>query len=289
MSLLQIEGENQPTVYELSVGTENKSLIISVHNKVYSKLQEMLLGLNSRPWFLSEELNLPQFIMPGDDWPWWEFGPVASRVPDQRNNFTSLEVILPRVVRYPPGYELAKALNLQKEPWEENYDYTLWHPEVNWDFAHAVSATLTVLFKSLSIVDVPSTLQKPQLVEVDMYTKLGNNPISVVLGKALLPYLHTQQNNSYHQNSENVMETAYTYMMGKNEYPALNRFEVWFRENRWVNLTCPGDRCGLDPNGYYNTDQGYEIYSHNVDSVAQQLTLLMGIAAIHQEAREIGF
>ena len=122
-----------------------------------------------------------------------------------------------------------------------------------------------------------------------MNTRVGDNPISVSLSRALVPYLNQKEDNSYHKRAGDIMMASFAYMMGKQEYSTIDRYEVWFRDNHWVNLTVPGDRCGLDPSGYYKSDQGYTIYPHNVDSVAQQLTLLMGIAAVHQEARELGF
>lgn len=289
MSLLNIERENRPAIYELSVETNNQSLIVSIQQEAYSEVQKLLQGVGLRPWFLSEDLNLPQFLRPSKSWLWWGFGPVVSHMSDQRDNFSLFELALPKVVKYPPGYELAKTLDLPNVPWEEGYDYTLWQPDFDWNFAHAVSATLTLLFKSLSTIEIPMDSEKPQLVEVDMSTNINNNPISVTLGRSILPYLNRRFNNSHSQKAENVMREAYQYMMGKDEF-SMNRFEVLFRENRWVNLIVPGDACGLNPDGYYNTDQeGYTIYPHNVDSVVQQLTLLMGIAAIHQEAREMGF
>lgn len=289
MSFLNIERENRPAIYELSVGLNNQSLIVSIHQDVYSEVQKMLQSVGLRPWFLSEDLNLPQFLSPSKSWLWWGFGPVADNLPAPKGSFVPIEVILPRIVKYPPGYELAKTLDLPKVPWEEGYDCTLWQPDFDWNFAHAVSATLTLLFKSLSTVEIPMDSEKPQLVEVDMSTNLNNNPISVTLGRSILPYLNRQFNNSHSQKAENVIREAYQYMMGKDEF-SMNRFRVLYREHRWVNLIVPGDACGLNPDGYYNTDkEGYTIYPHNVDSVAQQLTLLMGIAAIHQEAREMGF
>ena len=57
-------------------------------------------------------------------------------------------------------------------------------------------------------------------------------------------------------------------------------------DNGWLNVDCPGDACGLHPShGSVEESQGYEFSCHNVDTPQQQLTLLAGLAALHDKAR----
>ncbi len=65
------------------------------------------------------------------------------------------------------------------------------------------------------------------------------------------------------------------------------RFGAWCRQPKWLNLSVPGNACGLDPDGYNqaNDDSGYELVPHNVDSTLQQLTLLVGLAKLHDLVR----
>ena len=59
-------------------------------------------------------------------------------------------------------------------------------------------------------------------------------------------------------------------------------------ENGWLNVSCPGDACGLNPaNSCGGEDgRGYEFSCHNVDSPMQQLTLIAGLAALCDKAKK---
>lgn len=63
-----ILNSDRPMVYDIGVGTDNSSLIISIHNEVLQKVAETL----SQPLLLldslQQELGLPQFINPRPDW-----------------------------------------------------------------------------------------------------------------------------------------------------------------------------------------------------------------------------
>jgi len=80
-----------------------------------------------------------------------------------------------------------------------------------------------------------------------------------------------------------AMSTAYEHMLGPGsaKYGPF-RASVDY-EGGWLNVYCPGDACGLNPdsNGLEGDGRGYEFSCHNVDSPAQQLTLLAGLAALH--------
>lgn len=57
-----------------------------------------------------------------------------------------------------------------------------------------------------------------------------------------------------------------------------------------LHASCPGNGCGFDPHYHgIRPEQGYKIMSHNVDTPMQQLTLLAGLAVLHDLVRkEIG-
>ena len=64
-----------------------------------------------------------------------------------------------------------------------------------------------------------------------------------------------------------------------------------FSEFGWLNTDCPGNACGLNPSLDAEYDMkkpchGYKFSCHNVDTAAQQLTLLAGVAALHDKARQ---
>jgi hypothetical protein len=61
------------------------------------------------------------------------------------------------------------------------------------------------------------------------------------------------------------------------------RFEI--SEKGGLIIDCPGDACGINPSGWsqISPDRGYKFGCHNVDTPAQQLILLIGLAVLHQE------
>jgi hypothetical protein len=83
-----------------------------------------------------------------------------------------------------------------------------------------------------------------------------------------------------------AMKVAYTHMAGR-VYSDFD-FQAVIENNKgWLNVSCPGDRCGLHPGSSHgwNRGEGYEFSSHNVDSPIQQLTLLAGLAALSDKVR----
>ncbi|MCX6731489.1 MAG: hypothetical protein NTX55_00665, partial [Candidatus Parcubacteria bacterium] len=84
-----------------------------------------------------------------------------------------------------------------------------------------------------------------------------------------------------------AMIVAYTHMMGDKFLSCHDFWAVVENQRGWLNVNCPGNACGLNPScGHeWKYGDGYEFTCHNVDSPVQQLTLLAGLAALHDRAR----
>jgi len=83
-----------------------------------------------------------------------------------------------------------------------------------------------------------------------------------------------------------AMKVAYTHMMGSKFLSDSNFWAVVENNKGWLNVSCPGSGCGLHPNSHgWDYGEGYEFSCHNVDNSLQQLTLLAGLAALHDRAR----
>lgn len=81
------------------------------------------------------------------------------------------------------------------------------------------------------------------------------------------------------------MRSAYELMFQK-KTDRMDRFSALCRQPKWLNLTIPGNACGLDPENYHDTSKdGYELLPHNVDCSLQQLTFLAGLACLHDLVR----
>lgn len=65
------------------------------------------------------------------------------------------------------------------------------------------------------------------------------------------------------------------------------RFEI--RESGGLILDCPGNACGIHPDDWNHIfpKKGYKFGCHNIDTPAQQLTLMAGLAILHEEVDKI--
>jgi hypothetical protein len=98
----------------------------------------------------------------------------------------------------------------------------------------------------------------------------------------LVRWLSRVRVNTQLEKVENAMKAAYNRMLGYRRYHR-NDFRVWLADNQgWLNISCPGDACGLHPADHYRSahKEGYDFACHNVDSPMQQLTLIAGLAAL---------
>lgn len=83
-----------------------------------------------------------------------------------------------------------------------------------------------------------------------------------------------------------AMKVAYTHMASSAHCSDFDFQAVVENNKGWLNVSCPGNRCGLNPGSDgWNHGEGYKFSSHNVDSPIQQLTLLAGLAALNDKAR----
>jgi len=87
---------------------------------------------------------------------------------------------------------------------------------------------------------------------------------------------------------EKAMKTAYYHMLSRGPLDDHSFSAHIAYRGGWLNVSCPGNACGLHPSHSRSPDEGrgYEFSCHNVDSPAQQFTLLAGLAALHNRVRK---
>lgn len=253
-------GKNIPMWYGLRV--EGVDLFIDIHKQAFDFLVGFIKGNSPIIPYLQKNLQIPSFILPTQKF--WGFGRVLRRVESKNEKEVSLQCKIPR----------------SKKLWER---------------AYSVSASLQVLFSVLDIFHYENKTDSKffQLVAIDaMVTerKDWGGAINISVSPALCRWLNRQEDGLHSAEIAEVMRVVHERMMGK-KFSKFFRFTAWFRQPCWVNLECPGNACGLDPEGYENSymDEGYSLYPHNTDSPVQQLALLAGIADICRRAREDGF
>jgi len=167
----------------------------------------------------------------------------------------------------------------------------------DWRGVNAVAASLGVFFLlSFSAPKKDTSASFPQLfiiessISRDRGASLGGTfSISLV---DWIKSLNANKKAVLNQ-IEGVMEDIYCCMMGISEQRRdylKHSFRVRVGEtNGYFYLDCPGDACGIYPSfssSFSSEKQAYEFSSHNVDTPAQLITLIAGLAKLHDLARQ---
>lgn len=166
----------------------------------------------------------------------------------------------------------------------------------DWQKARAISASFTLIFILLEFPENETSANVPQLMTVGTITKKGSQggSLSGEFSLFLRIFLSSLWEGQPTQIIEMIqaMKVAYRFMFRQKEELIKYSFCAGISSKfGHVSTNCPGNTCGLDPDcgaGYEVKElgYGYKFGSHNVDSSAQQLTLLAGLAALHDKARK---
>ncbi|MDO8633226.1 MAG: hypothetical protein Q7K38_01635 [Candidatus Wildermuthbacteria bacterium] len=159
-----------------------------------------------------------------------------------------------------------------------------------WKEAYDISASLTVL---LTVVQYPgededTSVLFPQLLNVATITQngMGGSSLHGTYSRVLCEWLRKLPPDTEITEMVNAMRLVYVNMLGDQYFHSWS-FRAFSGGNGWLNTDCPGNACGLNPSeSSVRQGEGYRFSSHNVDTPAQQLTLLTGLAALHDKARK---
>ncbi len=161
--------------------------------------------------------------------------------------------------------------------------------EVDWHTAYAISATFTLLF---SLIEYPERItgeKFPQLLTVHTATirDLHGGALGGDYSIPLVQWLSSFAPQTPIPEMGEAMRKAYVRMLGSRHLYAGSFWASVDSKGGWLNTSCPGDACGLHPgHDALHDGHGYEFSSHNVDTPMQQITLLAGLAALHDRARK---
>lgn len=164
----------------------------------------------------------------------------------------------------------------------------------DWKPAYTISASFTV-FSCLSRHPKKETSATfPQLLTITTITtrELHGGSLSGEFSVPLCNWMDSLRENTAPNRATipemiKAMKVAYSRMLGLTEFE-----EHYFRasvdyEGGWLNTSCPGNACGLNPvHMRPKKGKGYEFSCHNVDTPVQQITLLASLAALHDRARK---
>lgn len=159
--------------------------------------------------------------------------------------------------------------------------------------SYAIAASLCVFFHLAALPpDKDTSCQASQLLTVNTIIQGDMNGCSMGgdFSVPLRNWLGSLWNGSDVRIPEMVgaMEAAYAKMFVDLDIVDQYYFGSYVHNREgWLNVSCPGNACGLNPASPSSWgERGYEFASHNLDSVGQQLTLLVGLAALHDKARK---
>lgn len=179
-----------------------------------------------------------------------------------------------------PNFKKEKCSSCHGERREHEYD---------WKSAHAISASFTLFSMFARYNEVVTSCPFPQLLTFSTITDVGHHggslggEYSLILCKWLAQF----PENSRLPEMEKPMMQAYDRMLGLRDYDKHSFRSHLPYGNGWLNVSCPGDACSLHPSsGSLSADEGYRFDCHNVDTPMQQLTLLAGLAGLHDLARK---
>jgi len=161
----------------------------------------------------------------------------------------------------------------------------------DWQPAFALSASFTI-FSVLAMYPETETSSKiPQLLTVETMTREGMHGGSLhgEYGIHLVQWLSSFKQYTAIPEMVKAMQDAYFQMFKYSEFLSRDFRASIDNENGWLNVDCPGNACGLHPSDSsygMRKNSGYKFSCHNTDTPAQQITLLAGLAALHDRARK---
>ena len=164
--------------------------------------------------------------------------------------------------------------------------------ENEFDFvpSFTISASLAILFDLLQFPEYTTSSPVPQLAVLQSGVNSNGMHGAPLGGEFSIPVRKWLASLGEHTSISEMtesMRTAYRKM-----FPF--RFRYYHEHdfhasvdyhNGWLNISCPGNACGLNPTRIEDGDKGYKFSCHNLDTPMQQITLLAGLAALHDRAR----
>lgn len=158
-------------------------------------------------------------------------------------------------------------------------------PRLNWRRAHEISTSLDILTMRLHDYDHEVPTIFPQLITFEASGSPKHSALFGEIGIPLRRWLSSKPDHSLVPDAVAAMKAAHVWMFGAHGSLA-SHFEMRIKDKGGLIASCPGEGCGIYPVDWnFREGRGYRFTSHNVNNPAQQLTLLAGLAALHDIAR----
>ncbi|MEA3452737.1 MAG: hypothetical protein U9Q96_00085 [Patescibacteria group bacterium] len=280
-----------PCWYRLSWLAEAPAILLRIHQDMMGIIRSIQPDAPIVKYF-QKELELGDFTNDTQA----EFGFNKSLVAeDENNSFITLRLTLP-VSRQEIRQTCSVCRGSDKDLFgnkcescggsgDEHKEY-----RDNWQSLFAASASLTILFGQLIYSKKETSASFPQLLTIETTTHRGlhGGTLGGRYSKKLVAWLSSLGINVQIPEMIQAMKIAYEHMVTRDISGLRNQFKaVVAYKNGWLNVSCPGNACGLNPEHHgLEKETGYHWDCHNVDGPIQQLTLIAGLAALCDRATE---
>jgi len=290
--------ENIPCWYELSWKGEKPAIILRIHRD-FIKAVPSITPEHSIVKALMGQFKFQNFCGNFEGNFGFDEG-AFENLGGVKNGFFEYLVPIPKI-KVETGKPCKECKGSGKDPYNQKYgleDRECIHCNgsgkeyfYNWQLANAVSAGLSIFFRISHYHEKETSTSLPQLMIVDTIIDHGmhggslGGEFSIPLTKYLAS-LYQGRDTAILEISQ-ATKTAYATIFG--DVKRCN--DYYFRayvgsESGGLVADCPGDACGIHPSDWHREkERGYQFSCHNVDTVAQQITLLAGLAALHDKAR----
>lgn len=288
--------ENVPCWYELSWREKEPAIILRVHQDFIDSIP----AVTSENFMVASFMKSFKFQRFSGDWQ-EKFGfddGVFEYQGKQENGFLEYAISIPRIkiITEKPCKECngtGKDLHWQERFQEEikchHCSGSGFELDYNWPLARAVSASFTIFFILSRYPEIETSAPFPQLMAIDTMTGTDMWHSGSLGGEFSIPM--TQWLASHENDNETILKIveaekiAYCRMFEGDD--GRYGFRANIRQGGGLSIDCPGDACGIHPDSWgIEKGRGYKFSCHNVDTAAQQLTLLAGLAALHDHVRK---
>lgn len=292
-----IDRENMPCIYEISWNKKIPALILKIHKSIIEtcpNLYESQYVVHFMREFGFRFFDQFKKDLFGDLY--FGFNGVFRKT-GEKNNFWIFEIEIPAIkiksneaCRYCEGtgegdFVDGKCLHCDGEGVEEILD---------WKKINAISASFVIFFNLVFLRcekgrETDCKFSQLILINSILEKKLHGGSLDGTYGLLLANFLASFASNTEIAEMETAMKIAWKKMFGKiDRITQLNIYANVAYENGWLNVSCPGNACGLHPadNLGPKHGRGYKFSCHNVDTAFQQITLIAGLAALCDKFRK---
>jgi len=281
-----------PCWYELSYDVAKKALILRIHQDFATQIEQSVMP-NTRlvDLFLQDfGFNTYQSRLNAD----FGFDSCCQYAGIDEDQFTNFIIPIPQIVTFSHelcadcygtgkdkkrGYDNERCLSCRGTGEQRN--------DHNWQTARAISATLNFFLLRASLIDTNTSARRPQLATIQTVCAVGQHggELGGDLSIPLMNWLKSVPRDQIFPSVIDTMKTAW-YKMFRSTVENCE-IQAYVHGGGRITIDCPGDRTGIFicQTERLQSEHGNKFTSHDVDTCAQQITLLVGLASLCDLAR----